>query len=101
MIKPSKIYVICAAVKIDGQVFLGYNHADIIKNLADENPDIYIRQDMQGFMLNTGQFCMRQAALRIANMAGQSDKKIGGLLSEDIGNRLWCLSEINLPEEKK
>jgi hypothetical protein len=100
VIKPVKTYVICAAVRIDGQVFLGYNHADIIKNLADANPDIYIRQDMQGFMLNTGQFCMRPAAYCVAVKAGQTKNNNRVLLSEDTGNRLWRYSEINLPEVK-
>lgn len=87
-----------AAVKIDsGTIFTGNNHGEIIVTITKVNKILeVIGQEKQGFITSTNRFVGRKEAAEIAFKAGQVDKQVEGLMSEDItGNFPWAKDIIN------
>lgn len=93
-----KRYIICAAVKINGQVYLGNNHGDILQNIIFKKGE-KATFDTQGFVDNMGNFLSRVEAHKVAKEAGQIDFEadpdtVNPLRSEHLDNKLWLLKDI-------
>lgn len=76
-----------AAVRLDGKLYTGKRHGEIIQKIAAESADrVLIRQPDQGFVTEDGQFVTRVEAAEIAFRAGQIEQDLRGqpLMSEDL-----------------
>jgi len=76
--------ILCAAVLYEGILVAGYRHNDCIANILAFRPDAKISQEMQGFLTSKERFVDRKEAGQIAYKAGQIEKPIDLLLSEDL-----------------
>lgn len=75
----------CAAIILGDQLYLGKNHAEILRTKAC--PPGSLKFGKQGFATTTGRFVNRKEAFIIASKANQINKKHGQLdvlYSEDI-----------------
>jgi hypothetical protein len=65
--------IVKAAVKVGDKVYVGWHHRDIFDEIWEtERLGIdEIKQEMQGFVTNTGKFVNRIEAANIAFKAGQ------------------------------
>jgi len=77
-------HITAAAVNVNGAIFTGSRHYKIINDLAKSNPDLYITQEMQGFVDDYGNFLSRYEAAELAFKCGQIKRYKTRLLSEDI-----------------
>ena len=78
----------CAAIRNGvGVIVEGRSHADAYKSAY---PDENFRRAESGFVTDTGKFVDRKEAGKIAFEAGQTDKLIDFLFSEDLtGDWPW------------
>jgi hypothetical protein len=78
--------ITAAAIKVDGKIYTGQRHAQIMRKIWDEDQhtDRRITQDMQGFVTEDGQFWNRYQAGAIAFKAGQTSERKRELFSEDL-----------------
>lgn len=101
MINNNKPYIICAAIYVDtgehvdhqpkniktGYVVCGRRHCNaIITNMMIHENDFIETKDVttQGFLTSDDRFVTRQQAGEIAYNAGQIDRKVEKLISEDL-----------------
>ncbi len=83
-VKPEH-YIVDCAIRRGGVEHSGFRtHADLRRELGDKNPYMKKTDDVEGFMDNTGSFCDRDTARRIAVEAGQCMPMRRELLSSDI-----------------
>lgn len=81
---------ICAAVQLsNGELFRGQRHSDAMQCAWTINPDLYITQEMQGFITSRNRFVSREEGAQLQNTAGVVSVKTGKptegqLFSEDL-----------------
>jgi len=77
----------CAAIKAkSGKIYEGLTHADCFNKMQDDgDPDG--RAALQGFVTDAGEFVNRKDAAQIAFEAGQIDKPLQALFSENLRSR--------------
>lgn len=81
--------IAAAAILRDGRLWTGKRHHLIMRQMADElGPGIAPINDPQGFVTDDGRFVDREEAARIAFEAGQIDRHVRTLFSEDIFKEL-------------
>lgn len=74
-----------AAVKAkNGMILLGKCHADCFHQGSSIGLEMCSKADHQGFFTNLGRYVDRKEAARIAFEAGQVDKNLMYLFSEDL-----------------
>jgi hypothetical protein len=73
-----------AAVKHEGQIFTGRRHGEAILKAVQATDVTPVYTVNQGFMTECGKFVDRAEAARIAYLAGQIDKPLTSLCSEDL-----------------
>lgn len=73
-----------AAIRYEGDIYLGERHAIVMAHIRKDNPEAYITQDMQGYVTDTDRFVSRVDAAWIAFLAGQTTALKGTLLSEHL-----------------
>lgn len=79
--------ILHAAVKsIDGNIFIGKQHADCFQKAHYLKIKMSPKAEDQGFMTSEGRYVTRSEAAKIAMEAGQIHKETQLLFSED----LWC-----------
>lgn len=80
--------ILHAAVKSEtGLIFVGKCHGDCFWQAANMKIKMSQRANDQGFMTDNGRYVSREEAARIAYEAGQIDKKIEYLFSEDLWSK--------------
>lgn len=74
-----------AAIIHDGKVWTGRRHHLIMRAIVEKlGPEVAPINGEQGFVTDTGKFVDREEAARIAFEAGQMDRHVRRLFSEDI-----------------
>ena len=77
--------IVSCGIMRDGEIHKGYrSHADIRRQLGDENPYLFKKTDTEGFITSEGLFVDRDIAKHIASAAGQCTHMARELLSSDI-----------------
>lgn len=77
-----------AAVKsVDGWIFLGKCHADCFHQAHNIGVKMSQSADDQGFVTSHGRYLRRRPAAILAGDAGQVDRKIAILFSEDLWHK--------------
>ncbi len=76
--------IVKAAIKIDGKVYEGYRHGNIMQSFWEDNPGVRIEAKDQGFLTNDGEFVDRVTAAKIAFEAGQIPNGIYSLDSYQV-----------------
>lgn len=78
--------IIAAAIHRDNKIISAKRHADCIRIAVEQNWEIPIRQEEQGFIDNDNIFYNRIDAIKIAKEAKQISKSFNKsfLLSEDL-----------------
>lgn len=79
-----------AAVILDGEVWTGYRHAEIMRSIWAKHGAVKVSQEAQGFVTDADRFVGREEAARIALKAGQIKKAKSELFSEDVFQNDWC-----------
>lgn len=84
-VEKAKEKIMHAAVKSkDGWIFIGKCHADCFMKARNINVEMVGTADFQGFVTSKGVFVDRKEAAKIAWLAGQTNKEIKILFSEDL-----------------
>lgn len=71
-----------AAIKKDGIVYEGKRHNNILHD--ESRPKGFLKNGVQGFVTDTGEFVTRERAAKIAYNCGQIKEPKEMLFSEDI-----------------
>ena len=76
-----------AAVRTkDGRIITGGKHAEIIEEIFDTLGPTYTTDTEMGFVTSDGRFVSRNEAAEIAYLAGQTNKKLETLHTENLYN---------------
>lgn len=74
----------CAAIKLNGKVYVGKRHSDVIWNMVKIHGIEPPISGKQGFVTKDGEFVDRKEAAEIAFKCGQILKPSTELFSEDL-----------------
>ena len=72
-----------AAILLDGKIWTGRRHGEIISKIVEAGGRTPVTAD-QGFVTECGKFVDRKEAAEIAFAAGQTSKNVRILMSEDL-----------------
>jgi hypothetical protein len=82
--------IVKAAIRLEGEIYTGYRHADILRDMRDlgisrEKLHLLDQNWDQGFITETGRFLSRKQAMNYGLYIGQITKtKSATLTSEDL-----------------
>lgn len=77
--------IVAAAINYGGKIYQGKRHAEIMRQIWEGLDEaIYISQEIQGFVTDSGRFVSRTTAAKIAFAAGQIVRSRDLLTSEDL-----------------
>ena len=79
-----KVTIVKAAIKIDGKVYEGYRHGNIMQSFWEDNPHTKVEFEDQGFVTSEGKFVDRVTAAKIAFEAGQLTEHVYSLDSYQV-----------------
>jgi hypothetical protein len=79
-----KVTIVKAAIKVNGKIYEGYRHGNIMQDFWEDNPKTKIEFEDQGFLTSEGEFVSRTEAANIAFEAGQIPNGINSLDSYQV-----------------
>jgi hypothetical protein len=82
--EPTDIVFKRAAIRLENRVFTGWRHAAIMAYMRENGINVYVNQDMQGFVDQDGCFYRRACCSYIAYRSGQTKELQHTLLSEHL-----------------